>query len=523
MSGFGTWSYNVGIAVYAYDRTHPATAVAVVTIGRYLPALVLSWFARTVIDRWPRRTVALSADLSCAAVMAVLAVAGFLGAPIWLVTLLAAVSSASARVQAAAVLSLAADVVVESGLARASRLAGAAEAVSTAAGSAFAAVLLVRFSPPNLFVVNAVTFVLSAVLLATVRSTPSRPYASVHATSSLGSKAFWPLQAARGLTAYIYGVDIVLLTVIAGRQLRIGSGTGGYGLLLAATGLGGLIGVTVARHHVARIPPARLLTVGLVVYALPLLVFAASPPPVVGILTQVLRGAGSVLVSSAAIAGLQRAVPSAMSGRVFGATQSLVLVGTSAGALTTPLLLGLAGFTSTLVVCAVVPSATALALSPFLARFDRDEASLLAQLDPRLTVLRGLQLLHDASRSTLYDLADSIVETEVVVGTAVVREGDLADAFYVLVVGTVEVTLDTPEGPALLRHLSAPSFFGEIGLLRSAPRTSTVTAVEPCTVWRVPAEAFLAGVADAGVSGALSDTVAVRFATRPELLAGDRG
>ena len=365
--------------------------------------------------------------------------------------------------------------------------------------------------------VNALTFVVSASLLATVRATPPRPFnvAPTADSRSVGSKAFWPLQAARSLAAYVYGVDIVLLTVIASRQLHSASGTGGYGWLLAATGLGGLIAITVARRHVTRTSPALMLTAGSVVYALPLLVFAANPPPAAGILTQVLRGAGSVLVSSAAITGLQRTVPSSMSGRVFGATQSLVLVGTSAGALTTPLLLSTAGFTATLVICAVAPSLAAVALYPFLVRFDRHEHVLLAKLDPRLTVLRGLQLLHDASRSTLYELADSIVEVQVDPGTVVVRQGELSDAFYVLAVGAVEVTLDSPDGPALLRHLRAPSYFGEIGLLTGAPRSSTVAAIETCTVWRIPAAAFLSGIAEAGVSGALSDTVAVRFATRP--------
>jgi MFS family permease len=536
VSGFGTWSYNVGIAVYAYDRTHSASWVAIVTVGRYLPALVLSWLARSLIDRLPRRTVALAADLGCAVVMAVLALAGSLGAPLWLVTVVAAVSSTLARVQAAAVLSLAADVVVESALARAARLAGAAEAVATAAGSATASVLLVRFSPQSLFLVNAVTFVVSALLIATVRSEQRRPPRHLPARPmherqrpatqqsrgrAPGIRVFWPLQAARGLAAYVYGVDIVVLTVIASRLFHSGSGTGAYGWLLAATGLGGLMAITPMRRNLARAPTAKLLAAGLVTYAVPVVFFALDPPVVAGIAIQILRGAGSVLVTSAAITGLQRAVPSSMAGRVFSTTQSLVLVGTCAGALSTPLLLALTGFGATLVICALAPSLAGLALYPYLARFDRQEASLLPLLDPRLSVLRGLQLLRDASRSTLYAIADSIIEVEVGPGTAVVREGEASDALYVLAAGTVEVTARGEDGPVLLRNLAAPDYFGEIGLLRGSPRTSTVTASIPCTVWKIPAEVFLAGVAEAGASGALSDTVRVRFATRPVVPAGE--
>ena len=102
-------------------------------------------------------------------------------------------------------------------------------------------------------------------------------------------------------------------------------------------------------------------------------------------------------------------------------------------------------------------------------------------------------------------------------GTALVKQGEPPDALYVLVSGAVEVTAWHPEGPALLRRLEATDYFGEIGLLRGRPRTSTVTALGQCSLWRIPAEAFLAGVAEAGESGALSDTIRVRYATQPVL------
>jgi hypothetical protein len=521
VSGFGTWCYNVGIAVYAFDRTHSATWVAIVTVGRYVPALVLSWLARSWVDRLPRRTVAMAADLGCAVVMVLLAVAGALNAPLWLIIVCAAGSSTLARIQASAVLSLAADVVVESVLARAGRLIGAAESIATAAGSAFASALLVHFSPPALFVVNAASFAASALVLSSlhsIRPRRSAPRADGIAASSRStisgwsSQAFWPLQAARGLAAYAYGVDIVLLTVIANRQFHSGSGAGAYGWLLAAAGLGGLLSVAPIRRNIRRTPNTRLLTAGLLGYALPLVFFALEPPIAGGIAIQIARGFGSVLVTAGTVTALQRAVPSVVAGRVFGTTQSLVLVGTCAGALSAPALLGSVGFTATVVISALAPAAAAIALAPFLARFNHEEASLLVTLDPRLAVMRNLDLLRDASRSTLYEIADSVTEIEVEGGSAIVSEGEPANDLYVLATGTVEVTTQGPDGPILLRELSAPDYFGEIGVLQSVPRTATVTASRACTLWRIPAAVFLAGVAEAGISGALSDTIAVRSA-----------
>jgi CRP-like cAMP-binding protein len=111
----------------------------------------------------------------------------------------------------------------------------------------------------------------------------------------------------------------------------------------------------------------------------------------------------------------------------------------------------------------------------------------------------------------LYELADDVDEQAVAPGLPVVVEGDEADAFWVLVAGTVRVTAYTPDGPRHLRDLAGPDYFGEIGLLNQSPRTATVTTTSPCTLWRVPAGTFLGALAEAGLSSPLTDTVRLRL------------
>jgi hypothetical protein len=518
VSGFGTWSYNVGIAVYAFEMTHSAFWVAAETVGRYVPAIFLSWVLAGLVDRLPRRGLVIGTDLVCAGVMLVLTLLGAGHAPVWVVTIVAAVSSTTSRVQATGVLSLAADVVAESQLARAAVLAAGCEAVATAVGSAAASVLLLRFEPSFLFLLNAITFLVSAVMIMRVRPVPVRrrtaaraPDQPTPAPAPSVRLHVWPLQASRTVAAYVYGMDVVLLTVVANRQFA--SGTAGYGWLLAAAGLGGLLVLGPARRFVGGGVTANLATAAMIVYALPLLVFALDPPVAGGLATQVVRGAGAVLATSSVMTALQWAVPSASAGRVFGATQSLVLVGTCLGSITTPILLSAIGFHDTVIVAAVAPCIAQLALHPLLVRFHRRDASLVAALDPRLAVLRRLDLLRDASRATLYDIADSVAEVCVEAGTVIMAEGDWSDALYVLVSGEVEVT--GGKDGRVYRRLTAPGYVGEIGLIRGIRRTATVTAVSRCDLWRVPGDRFLGAVSEAGVSSALMDTMRVRFDTWP--------
>jgi MFS family permease len=72
VSAVGTWSYNVGIAVYAYHQTGSTAWVAAATVGRYVPALLITWLGSRWADRYPRRTVAVASDVFCAAMMVAL-------------------------------------------------------------------------------------------------------------------------------------------------------------------------------------------------------------------------------------------------------------------------------------------------------------------------------------------------------------------------------------------------------------------------------------------------------------------
>ena len=79
-------------------------------------------------------------------------------------------------------------------------------------------------------------------------------------------------------------------------------------------------------------------------------------------------------------------------------------------------------------------------------------------------------------------------------GGVILREGDPADAYYVLQSGSVGVT----QGPANRRvaELSQGDGFGELGLLRNAPRAATVTAgPEGASALLLNREAFLEMVA----------------------------
>jgi CRP-like cAMP-binding protein len=77
-------------------------------------------------------------------------------------------------------------------------------------------------------------------------------------------------------------------------------------------------------------------------------------------------------------------------------------------------------------------------------------------------------------------------------GEVVIGQGERADALYVLASGRVLVTQQEVAG--LVATLEAPDVFGELGVVRGAPRNATVTSDGPVEVWRIDAEDFLAAM-----------------------------
>jgi predicted MFS family arabinose efflux permease len=435
------------------------------------------------------------------------------------------VSSGIARVQSSAALSMTADLVPESRLPRTTAVISTAEAVAVAAGPAIAAVVLSFASTWVLFLANGVTFLASALLVLGLPRTPaasSTPRPGPRPESGAGARAgagqdevqayvgeAWPLLAARAIVAVGYGLDVVLLAVLATESLA--QGTAGYGWLLAGAGAGGLASGLLLRARAAAPPAATPVTYGLVLSSLPLLVFVAEPALGVDVLVQVVRGFGAVLVTATVLGALQRTVPSRVAGRVFGLTHSWVLAGTAAGALVAPLLLKLLGLSTTLVVAALVPTVAAAVLLPLLRRLDARESALLSAADPTADVLRRLTIFADASRDTLYQLAEALTVVDVDPGGIVVKQGGEPDALYVLVEGSVDVTVSSQDGDRHLRTMQAPAYFGEIGIVHGVARTATVTASDPCRLWRIPAESFRLAASAAGLSSSLVEDVRLRL------------
>ena len=150
----------IALLLLAYDLTRSAWAVSAVLLAEFIPAIVLGPLFGALADRHPRRRLVVIADLlRCTAFLA-LAFAGSLSAIIAL-ALVAGVGGALYQPAAKSALPGLAGKHADQAMAALVASWSAAGMIGPGLGAA----MLVALSPANLMLVNAATFLLSAIVL----------------------------------------------------------------------------------------------------------------------------------------------------------------------------------------------------------------------------------------------------------------------------------------------------------------------------------------------------------------------
>ncbi|HEX3433284.1 MAG TPA: MFS transporter [Solirubrobacteraceae bacterium] len=342
----GTWFGYIALALGVYDHTRSAIATAGLFVARgLLPALLAPVLvARTERSRRSSRlsllyaleallTVALAALLWkfwLPGVLVLVAVDGIVA-----VAATALVRAAAAREAAEQACAehdpSAGEAALERSVQSAQREAGAALNFAfmgtLALAPALGGALVHAIGGPSALLVDAVTFVACAGLFARLRT-----YVPESAGDSIRTRLFAAVEHLRAVPALraLIVTEAVAIVVFASvepvevlyAKSTLGASDLGYGLLLAAWGLGAALGAVLFARSVRR-PLGPMLTGGTLLVGVAYLGFAAAPSLVLACAAAVVGGVGNGIQWPSLISAVQQLTPGALHGRLMSAVGSL--------------------------------------------------------------------------------------------------------------------------------------------------------------------------------------------------------
>ena len=364
----GDWLYNLALLALVYDRTGSTTWVGIATAARVLPMVVLGPLGGVLADRLDRRRLLIGSDLLRAACMAALVAVAAGGAPIVLAPLLAALGTAAGAAYPSTVVAIVPRLVADEDLPAANAARVSITHICVVAGPVIGALLLLLGSAALAFAVNGVTFLIGAAVVAALpREALRRPAETGPAGVAAGlaalrsHRAVLPAVGADVLASSLYGAMTVLFVVLGD---RLGLGPGGYGYLLSASALGGILGAGAADRAAASGQPRLVLAAAVVLLGapLPFLGLAGWVPGVLALAA--FFGTGQIVTEVVADTALQRALDPAVFGRAYGIVLSASIAGVAAGALLAPLAVSLLGLEGALIAAGALAMGYAAAIMP---------------------------------------------------------------------------------------------------------------------------------------------------------------
>jgi len=312
----------IALMWFALEAGGPLGVLAV-RLADSVPALMFGLHGGVAADRWDRKRTMIAADLIRAAVLIPVAAAGLAGhLPLAALVAAAFVLTAATSYFDPAYGALVPAIVERRNVQPANGLVRATAEAVHVGGWGLAAGLLLLMPLSVFFAVNAVSFVVSALLLTGIRSPGARPVHGEAPRIRDGLAALRPLPALATAVA-VLGVAVTISSgtwIVGVPQLvrsNLGGGASAFSLLVVAYSAGAIAsGAVLARRPIRQKAIASLLAWTLYAPAYALFAVAGSLWPALagGAAAGMGQGAALVLVNSAA----QESVADGLLGRVSG-------------------------------------------------------------------------------------------------------------------------------------------------------------------------------------------------------------
>jgi len=366
----GDWFATVALLGLALELSGSAAVTSLVLVLQTGPFFLVAPFAGSLADRFDRRALMIGADLVRVAVCG-----GFLLArdadTLWIALVCATLLSVGAAFFEPAWASALPNLVEPQDLGTANALMSSAWGTMVAVGAALGGVVAATAGRDVAFLLNAISFLLSALLIVQVRrpfqqgreargaggAEPPVPGSLAGVRSAVGETVALA-RGSRTIAAFLLtkttfgaGMGVLVLLAVFGRDVLAG-GDVGIGLIYAARGLGAVIGPFVARRWAGEDDRQviRAISVAVVLFIGSYALLPLAPALLVAAACVFVAHLGGGIEWMLSGYALQRSTPDAVRGRVLSIDFALVTATTAASQLVAGVLATVVGPVPTLYV-----------------------------------------------------------------------------------------------------------------------------------------------------------------------------
>jgi MFS family permease len=329
-SSLGNGAAYVALLLIAYERFHSPLAVSAVLLCEFVPMLLLGAVMGALADRWSRKAILVLADVLRAGAFIGLAMVDSFAATV----AFAALAGIGQAAFTPAVMASLPSLISAKRLPAAMGVYGAVQEFGFTVGPLLGAAAFAAIGTSGVLFANAVTFALSACVLATLPLTRAPAGATSERKPPLlrsvrdgvsalrSNRAAWAVVLSSTFFVCFFGAMNVAEVLLVNSTL--GGGAAGYAFVTAAMGLGVTVGSLLAARGESPERGRRLYLSGIALCAAGMAVCAVAPVLVVAVGAFLFIGLGNgiALVSEGVL--LQQVIPDEIKGRVFGLKAAMI-------------------------------------------------------------------------------------------------------------------------------------------------------------------------------------------------------
>lgn len=325
-SNVGSWMQMVAQGWLILQLTDSPFYLGLVGLVRAIPALSITLIGGVLADRLDRRRVLLVTQIIAgvlAFTMAFLDLSGLI--TVWHVLIIAFMTSAVMAVDNPARQAMVPDLVGRENIASAIGLNAAGWNGAAVVGPSIAGVIVAAVGTGGAFLLNAVSFIGVVWAIWRITPPPQRPRNNETILENLSAglrfisadRRIWGLMVIMAVATFLGRPFLQLMPVFARDVLQ--TGPSGYGVLMAVTGFGSLVGALTIGGFAKSSRKGSLLLGITLVFGISLLLFAGSRWLVPSMFVLLFVGATQTLFMALTNTLLQVIVPEEMRGRVMSA------------------------------------------------------------------------------------------------------------------------------------------------------------------------------------------------------------